>query len=542
MPTQITSTFADFFVKSPPILWLVCGIVLCFFVLQLTGPILGRGNTDTKRSAISVFSITCIAAYLAIAIYYAQSIVLLDHTDPTFIITSALWGRGQPIYHALDSANRYSLPYGPLPYMIDYEFQKILGPTIRVAKSAPVAAAISSLAILLLVIKRNASWTTSLLSCACAAITLAFFADSSYWVRADPFLIFFVCVGLAATRLRSASASAILCGIAMGCAADVKVHGVLPFLPLLALILRDRGWKPAVATIPIAVIVALLPFLIFPASIPMRFYMQWLGVVAGHRLFDITLPTLLDWTLMLALPCLIAAASFAMADANPFKRWCASYKFVLATLAAGFILTIIPASKEGAGPHHFMPFVPIFAYLFSRLITDHPRPVRISRFIEILSGGYLIAAILIASANQAKIVRFILRHQQSAQDAIAEIRTAPARFPGQTIAVGYSDQANYIQTYYRVIPVLEGNPCLIDATAIMDMEEANMHLPPATLESIRAGDTRVWLIPTGGDPFTLINFYPLHPILFPPEFRQIFLQHYRKEPLGKVFDAWVYQP
>jgi hypothetical protein len=89
----------------------------------------------------------------------------------------------------------------------------------------------------------------------------------------------------------------------------------------------------------------------------------------------------------------------------------------------------------------------------------------------------------------------------------------------------------------RMLPVFAGSPLLIDDANLMDAEYDGIPLPEATIEAIDRCRFTTWLIPRGGEPFTLRNFLDGHP-LFDGRFRAAFARRYRKVAETPYIDVW----
>ncbi len=525
----------------PPVLLFAVAALPLFALLWLPGAAPARTIGATDRFLMILIAMLCMGVITGAAAYYASTNVLLDHVEPTFIATSALWSQGHPIYHAANSAWRYALAYGPDAYLIDAAAQKALGASIITTKIPHAACVILSLIILFVVFKRESRAAVAWIACGYCALGLAFFGSTAYWGRGDPYLVFFICLGLAGIRCQSRVVVVLLCGIALGICADLKIHAVLYFFPLLAMVYRDHGLKSALATVVLGVVAAAFPFeVVHGISLPD--YVEVLKLATKHKILTDSFLTMFAWAAMLALPCVIAAISFFQADSRAFKDWRDENRSVIWAFGIGVALIILVASKEGAGPHHLAPFAPIFSYLFCRLLAEHPASLSggaEGRLVESLVGGYLIAALLAIFSSQYTVVSIVRDHIPAADAAIAEIREIESRYPNKTIAMGFSLE-KYSSTFYRVNLVFDHNPYPVDAAALMDMEESGLHLPPATLEALLAGSTQLWLFPASQEPFSLLNFYSSRQ-LFSPEFQRIFFENYQKREHGKVFDIWEYR-
>ena len=86
----------------------------------------------------------CPAAYLVLRGLEHHVSRLSDHVEPNIVAVSSLVSRGAPLYHGLESAQRYSLLYGPMSYLpyvwaLRIFGQQVLSVKLVVAVSANVA-------------------------------------------------------------------------------------------------------------------------------------------------------------------------------------------------------------------------------------------------------------------------------------------------------------------------------------------------------------------------------------------------------------------
>ena len=65
---------------------------------------------------------------------YTASNYLSDHVESDVISLSEAWGEQHPLYASLDSAERYSLLYGPDMFILDRASMNIFGASIPAAK------------------------------------------------------------------------------------------------------------------------------------------------------------------------------------------------------------------------------------------------------------------------------------------------------------------------------------------------------------------------------------------------------------------------
>jgi 4-alpha-glucanotransferase len=122
-------------------------------------------------------------------------------------------------------------------------------------------------------------------------------------------------------------------------------------------------------------------------------------------------------------------------------------------------------------------------------------------------------------------------------DAINDINRVVKSYPTKTIGMGYGK--NYELSFYRPSLIFFGNPYLLDAASMMEMQQSGInHIPPDTLAALRECQTNLWLIPKGEKPFQLTSYYPPHKPLFTDEFKTIFLEKYEFRGQTRYYDLW----
>lgn len=208
------------------------------------------------------------------------------------------------------------------------------------------------------------------------------------------------------------------------------------------------------------------------------------------------------------------------------------------------LLVAVVASKPGAGRWHFMPLLPGQYFLLLSLwrrVPTAPSGGRVGP--RALVAGTVCALLLLAlgGARAFRVMGKSLAQADEARAVIADMQAVRQRHPDVPMAVGYGGIGSYPQTYYRVLPLFDGGPFLVDAAAMSDMQASGFGSPPATLESLSSGAIGLWLVPKGDSPFTLNGYFPDRPIFDRP-FRDTFAAHYRKVGSSAYFDLWRFTP
>lgn len=146
---------------------------------------------------------------------------------------------------------------------------------------------------------------------------------------------------------------------------------------------------------------------------------------------------------------------------------------------------------------------------------------------------------VIASLYPTAYWIYCARGLNVATSSESEVRGFLETHAGEPVAVGFGDDAAYpvSQSRSELRPVPQ---FLLEASALMDMQQAGFSLPRKTYVAIQSGEVRTWLIPRGSEPFSMRNFYAGQD-LFGEEFRSVFRQHYEITGQTRFFDVWSYR-
>ena len=181
-----------------------------------------------------------------------------------------------------DAAPRYSNAYGPAMFIIDALFLDAFGPSVFAAKLAGAVLWAAGVVLLYGTLRREgppllvlATTTYGVLG-----LMLASGATSCFNIRAEPHLVFWTCVGLFASGLRSPFWAALGCGVAAGIAVNLKLHARCT-RAVLALLWERHGARTVVAAGAIAAIVAAGPF-VAGRGISLPLYLGRLRGAAHH--------------------------------------------------------------------------------------------------------------------------------------------------------------------------------------------------------------------------------------------------------------------
>ena len=484
--------------------------------------------------------------YLVRLEQYSQTLCLIDHFEPSAITISWLWGRGGDMYHNTVAAERYAFLYGPIMYMSDWLFLDAFGPSIHAAKLSGVLLSLASVALIFWTVKRVTSPYLASISTTYCLLVFLLRGDSvtSFNLRAEPHLIFWVSVGLFSGSLSIPVLAALGCGLVTGILVNIKIHAGLYALPILALLYQRHGGRTVFVAVLLAVLVAACPFFVFK-GISLTNYLTWFLTLATRQGLSrdcfkaVVIEELFD-----ILPVVASLGCLILVDRRRCLTFLRTNRALFLALNLGLLLLLVPASKEGAGPHHIMPFIPTLALVIG-ITLDQPVAYGEllgwgSRSVRSAGIAFPLMALAYTLPNQLTSMENERACDARAGTILSEIDAIEKLFPGGRLAVGYGGDGSYTDTNLKATLVLKGNPYLIDSAALMEMNLSRLKIPETTHAAIRKGMIDVWLIPAGDDPFSLHTFYSSKAPIFEPSFRKGFLDHYSICHRTKHLDVWCY--
>src|SRR5882672_5825010 len=136
-------------------------LCLCAFAfLLLVRRVSPRRFSTRHWSALAVLvaataALGALVAYPSVAIWYASDPHFFDNAEPVIPAVGWLFHAGRPVYHSLDSPERYAHIYGPFAFIAHGWALGLLGPGIRVSKGLGVTAGLASIVLVYLLARRH---------------------------------------------------------------------------------------------------------------------------------------------------------------------------------------------------------------------------------------------------------------------------------------------------------------------------------------------------------------------------------------------------
>lgn len=492
-------------------------------------------------------AIFIIVNFIALVIIWTFSSTFTDHSEAQISSVSWLVQTGQTLYHKIEAAERYSLIYGPLLYLIEGFFLKLFVANIFVAKLPISLALILSIVVIFCLLKELSECKTALFGSACISLVLLCFGNGYgnviFQLRSDSLILMCVSLGTLAVVKRNALTAPLLCAVVLGVGVNLKFSSILYFFPLFVLLFSQQGVYTTLVSVTGAIIISLLPFGL--PQISLDNYIRWINEVSNHGINIQQLQQNFEVTLYLLAPLAVVSLHFLFTDPQEFTKTIKQEKGYIYALIISITGIILLAAKPGSGVHHLIPFIPLLSYVFVTFLVKIPSinkpdfgylPQKQSRcFFCVLYLGIFMAVLINASLKEVLTVE---NFYSPASEIITDIKGIVKAYPNQTIEMGYGTNELYPVTYYRPALVFSGNPYLVDSAALMDMQKSGIDIPFTTLEVLSSCRTKIWLIPKGSPPFQQPSYYPPNNQLFSDEFKKVFLKRYELREQTRYFDLW----
>jgi hypothetical protein len=480
--------------------------------LALPGARLSR--VTFREHGIALVGAPVAAALLALGCYaYLRLGAYIDHIEGAVVVSGWEYAaNGVPLYQLQAGVPRFSTYYGPLAYLVEDLVPLLLHPGIAATKIASMLAMLGTVAIMAKHFFRRGELGSVLSGLFYLFAGLLLFVPVSFWVRPDPFETLLVASGVAL------AASPLAVGICIGLAVNFKLDAFVYFLPIILPSAAARDWRSLAILALVSVITFLLPFL--APGISLHDYIAGLAQqIGGRGVSTLWIAAILGLAAFLALPVFYSL----VAQRHPVS----DRIYALATLAT-LVFLLYPATFPGAGPYHFLPLVPVLAEALTRLKS---RP---------LGAGIATLPMIFFGLLAAQSTRQTMAERSGWDAIVADALMLARQVPTRAVQIGYGEtrQSYYVAELNRAVLTLNGYPAVIDAQILMELGPIGIDGSKRWVASLARCDVQRWLLPRGQKPFALKNFlYGLGPI-FDPDFRRVFLDHYRVTASDRYFDVW----
>ena len=493
-------------------------VALFFLVVGITGPILCAGRH------------------------------MIYHDEPTVIAVAAAELHGQPLYHAADAGDRYSVLYGPMVFWVYVPPMLAHIVDLRVYQIWVGLPLLFAGLIVFRIVRRAGSHFGSGLALLPYTVTVFIVAANEWAMKGDAWMLLFFSLELQLALVLPANAAVVAVAVAASLLINVKATAVCLACVPMAILGRRLGGAKALQAGLLAAVFTALPFLV--PGVSARHYIYWLRTSSRHGIDLHMVAGNTALMIFMALPVSVLLCLLVWWERTQTLRWLGQHRIVILVSVTACLVLVVTGAKVGAGPWHCAPMAPLFAW-FTAVLWRRCRELPL--LVQPLPRAFLATAVLSQLLVGALALRSgVVVHWRGdypashtvpgrllAQDLASIVRA----YPRTQIQMGYGDDETYEMTWQRPILVLLGNHYSLDADNLNEMEFAGIGLPEATLAELRTCRSRMYLIPKGAAPFSMHSLYYLGgatapKLLFPESFRQEFFRSYQKSGSSRYFDLW----
>jgi len=495
------------------------------------------GLTTYTRGWMRSGAIVLLGLFLAIGVWYQQLDGFAGEVEPLVSSVSWLLQEGAPLYHGLDSPDRYSVLYGPSVFLTNGLFLELLGPSLYSAKVASFLAGLGSLFLICGALARPGKSTVAVGVSGLAVLLYWSQGFAVYLVRPDALLLFAVAMAMfCAARVRVGLA-VVAMGVLLGFGANLKIHAFLYFMPAFGILAGRARWPALLQALVLGGVVTLAPFLLYP-QISLTNYLDWLRNAMAHGVDLGSDLGCVQYGSLLVLPLVVALIW------HPHRRnWILRHRGVLWLTALAMVGTYFFAAKPGAGVVHYLPFVPVTLYLAGLVASEvsldsiRDRP----RVYTGLIPAMMLAVLVTGGVHVYRSVKLVNWQVNQAPGLAADVQQIMDTYPDMKIAMACGgENSKFRATWVRPLLVYRDNPLFIDPIAVMDNCLAGRPMPEMTYTEMGSGRVAVWLVPRDAEPFAKENWYPPHDQIFDQRFQAEFHSHYTPRTRSRYFDLWFW--
>ncbi len=495
-----------------------------------------------------LISLSWLLYFLFLVGWYATSPLYIDHVEPNIANVTFFFLKGQPLYHSAIDPLRYSFPHGPMLYISNGLFLQLLGPSIFSSKIGGIIAGALSLLFMFMLFRKDLGNRTGIILLGYLTWIYLNFANTTFWNRSDSYILFLVALSLLVLEGKKRIPTAVGLGLILGIVINFKIHTFLYLVPIYFIFYSRHGLKAAILALIPAIAVAVFPFLVFK-NINIIDYIGCLVVVSKHPLSYFMLAENLKMVFFyIFLP--LSSGILIFGERKKTIQLLKNNQKLIILLSLTTLILIYASAKEGGGIHHMIPLALIYVGLFSHVITktladgkakdtreDKPK---IAGAMCVVYASLLWASFFASPIYYAKVMTFssFKKDDQLAAKIYNDIRKIIDKYPQETMEMGYGGQ--YAYTYFRPMLTFYANARHpLDAAALMHWQRTGYPFPTKAMEFLRDCRVKVFLIPKGGPPFQINNFFNPQEELFSEEFKKTFYQKYTLKESSQFYDIWA---
>ena len=256
---QLILNFVIFFARHMVLAFL--GFLVLWVILDRKGTLkraLDRFSPGFGRRLAVGFSLVLLAGFIGVGVWYLNLDGFAGEVEPLVASLSWLVQNGQPLYHELEAAERYSVLYGPSVFLTNGLFLQVMGPSLFSAKIGSFLSILGCLVFLYAALARSSRDWVALFVTSLAALYFWSQGFAAYLVRPDALLLFSVGLALYAASKTGRLTALVSVAVMLGFAVNLKVHAVIYFFPVLVILGERFGWRRALLAVRCTLVVVTL--------------------------------------------------------------------------------------------------------------------------------------------------------------------------------------------------------------------------------------------------------------------------------------------
>ncbi len=473
-------------------------------------------------ASLNILSKITFVLALSLAVAYLIFPNYFDHAEPTVATIGQIVQAGGLAYPTGDQWQFIGLIYGPGIY-ISNSIAMLVGDPILGSKLPSVLAYIVSLLLLWNRLPSHASRA--------GLVLIFFFYEFGFWNRPESYLL--LLSTLAVTLVGKSPTWGLLCtGLLAGIATTFKFTGFLFFIPVaLLLLMQGHALRQLWMAIFAGLAVALAPYALSVFSLAN--HLAYVQTLATQTLSEGLFQRNLAYSLFSILP--IAWLWTGVSKGTSFKN---QYGVMILVVIVTEFLVCVLTSKPGAGPHHLLPGLPLKLWLIHELtLAQQVKGHRSARFLGLVLWSMSLYYIAYGYPKFLKNYFVSVDYLESQYKAKQEFHSLLKKFPNSYVGVTDSKHANYSLSFFRPYAFGSDYGDRLDPVAFMEVSFTTKIDDRLFVSKIENCSYDHIILPSKGQPFTLLNFYTNKP-LFSDELRMVFAREYRSIEKGSYFNVF----
>lgn len=476
-------------------------------------------SRETFIEKVTLISCSFIGiAFISLACFYVIFPGYWDHAEASIVSLGIIFKNGEQLYPSLDTYNYNGILYGPFLSELHALFQYSQLQPILASKLPGFLAFILSTIILFKLFKNS--------TCRIYLLLLLIYGVLNFWTRTEPILILTVAISLLLVIKYDKLASYFILGLLGAIAFSIKFHAVFYVIAAITVVSKPLTIDKKKILIFLLSFTVGVIFIFSPPQINIENYLGYLHQASKHGISIVTLFGNLTFFVLINIPII----SYLAIHANTRDF---AYKKILFLLVVEFATGII-GSKPGAGIHHFMPFIPINAYVINALISNNQLNIHYVRSIHHL---ILLIMVLVVAPQTLQTYKSFLKDYSYFKSVGLEISEISKKYEG--LVLGATDHDHYNLTFFR--PLLESQMFRqIDYSAFMDYKLSNIN-DTSLVTAMKKCLIGFVILPNEGRPFSIRSYYDGQ-LLFSENIREAFDDNFfivKKYRLFSVYECKV---